>query len=38
MYRCKEYTFDDGISQTLRRNTLEYKSAFTEIAEILEPA
>jgi DNA-binding NarL/FixJ family response regulator len=37
-HKGKEYTFDDGVSQTLRKKILEYKSAFTEIAEILEPA
>lgn len=36
-HRGKVYTFDDGVSQTLRKKILEYKSAFTEIAGILEP-
>lgn len=31
----KDYPFDDNTSQTLRKKILEYKSAFTEITEVL---
>ena len=32
----KEYTFDDTVSQDLRKKILEYKSAFAEIADSLK--
>lgn len=31
----KDYPFDDNVSRDLRKKILEYKSAFTEIAEVL---
>lgn len=34
-HRGKEYIFDDDVSHALRKKILEYKSAFTEIAETL---
>lgn len=34
----KEYPFDDTVSQDLRKKILEYKSAFSEIADTLIPA
>lgn len=34
-HRGREYVFDDQASQALRHRILEYKSAFTEIAEAL---
>jgi hypothetical protein len=34
-HRGKEFTFDDNVSQILRTKILEYKSAFTEISEVL---
>lgn len=35
-FRGNEYTFDDTVSQNLRKKILEYKSAFSEIADSLK--